>query len=210
MISSGRLGRQHARGPCCGPLRRAAPSMRAAGRGQASGRAGAGPSPVPSKTRKQPPPARFASYMERPAGCAAGSRPGSVFLTGAKKRWPPARMGRTAGRHSVNAAESEVGERAHELIGVDRAPAAGEIVASYRRVAGNAAEGVVTGGDINDASGKAGVLAQRAEGVKIRVDPAQPMAGQLVRKRDHSGEDRRRLGRAADEFPALPAPSKDQ
>src|SRR5690348_3450706 len=96
---------------------------------------------------------------------------------------------------------AEARERGNELRRVDRAPAAGQVVAPLGGEAGDAAEGVVAGGDVHDAVAAAG-RAERAHHVERGVDQAEPVTGRLVGEHDDAREDRRRLAGAADEVPA--------
>src|SRR3954464_8976026 len=75
---------------------------------------------------------------------------------------------------------AEVRERGNELRRVDRAPAAGQVVAGPGVEAGDAGEGVVTGGDVHDSGALDAVLAECAEGVEPRVEQAEPVMGHLV------------------------------
>src|SRR5712664_1450385 len=95
---------------------------------------------------------------------------------------------------------TEARERGNELRRVDRAPAAGQVVAGPGVEAGDAGEGVITGGDVHD-PGAADVLAQRAHEIEPGVEQAEPVMGHLVGERDDAGEDRRRLAGAAEDVP---------
>jgi hypothetical protein len=72
------------------------------------------------------------------------------------------------------------GERGNELRHVDRAPAAGQVVPGRRVVTGHAAEGIVAGGDVDDAGVRNAGAAQRAQRVQRGVDETQPVVGILV------------------------------
>src|SRR6266566_9112848 len=99
------------------------------------------------------------------------------------------------------AGSAEARERGDELRRVDRAPAAGQVVAGPGVETGDAAEGVVAGGDVHDPGAVAAVLAERAEEVEPGVEQAEPVVGYLVGERDDAGEDRRRLAGAAEDVP---------
>ena len=111
-------------------------------RGQHGLADGAGLRPVPPGA--VPAPVRPVQPVRR--GPPGGGRPRGVTV--AAEPGPPALAAGGPGPFLVRGGERQ---RGHELCRVDRAPAAGQVVARVGVVAGHAAEGVVPGGDVHDA-----------------------------------------------------------